>query len=105
MPRHGEVRQNDRHSAAFTNDPCVDSSMRSVNLHEFSPEEVQQLECPVGWLGDSVQIQHSESAVKRNGRKKVFRKDISEGPEAVTPGQSARLHDDPCNECGGERLV
>jgi len=60
--QHGDAR-------TPTRDPGVDRLMQAVNQEAFVPKPMQQLEGPVRRLGNAMQIEQAESAVKRHGRK------------------------------------
>src|SRR6516162_254175 len=54
---------------------------------------VQQLERPIGGLGNAVDIEEPEPAMKGDGGKIVFLKNVGESPEAVGLDEVGGFHD------------
>lgn len=91
MLRHGEVSNEYRCRVALTDHPCIRRWMRSLDIQYFGAQALQQLECAISRLGDSIEIQQPEPTVKQDGRKRVLRENVTEGPKAAALNQSARF--------------
>src|SRR5271156_6722268 len=93
------------HGGIFSNNPCVNRVMRSLNGNLLGTEMRKQLECAVDGLRNAVKIEQAESAMKRHGRKIVFVENIREGPETITVYKFVRLHHYLNSVGSGERVV
>ena len=88
-----------------TNDPRIDGRMRAFDLQHFGTERVQQFEGAIGRLGDAVNVEQAEAAVKRHRRKIIFLEDVGESPIAVALHEPVGFHDGLDDEGRGIRFV
>ena len=105
MARQRVVGEKNRRRPLVPNDPGIDGRMRAFDRHHFGAECVQQFVGAVGRLGDAVNVEQAEAALKRHRRKIIFLEDIGESPIAVALNQTVRFHDGLGDEGRGVRLV
>src|SRR5579863_9879625 len=93
MVRQGVVGEKNGCGQRTPNDPRIDGRMRAVDRQHFGTECVQQFEGAIDGLSYAVNVEQTETAVKRHRRKIVLFEDVGKSPIAVALHESVCLQD------------
>src|SRR5205085_12119754 len=108
MPWIGVIRDNNGHFAGVIVSyyPRIHRWMCSIDRrYQLRAEFMEVLERTIRRLGDAVNRQQAESAMKRHRREVTLLEEIAECPEAVDVSQSVSVEKCLDDECGCIRLI
>ncbi len=102
---HCMIHEHHRERSIFAKGPRTHCVVLAFNVQLLVTQTVKQFKFPVNRLGDIVQIQQAEAAVKRQRWKIVLIKDVAERPKAVRLRKSSILQNYFRRVRSGERFV